>query len=75
MQEVAHLLPTHIYTTTAAHLLPTNIYLHDEMVPLRTLDLSADHDPYIYQQQKTQDPRATRRDGVLVGQMTRWQAT
>ena len=47
MQEVAHLLPTHIYTTTAAHLLPTNIYLHDEMVPLRTLDLSADHESII----------------------------
>ena len=47
MQEVAHLLPTHIYTTTAAHLLPTHIYLHDEMVPLRTLDLSADHESII----------------------------
>ena len=72
MQEVAHLLPTDIYHKGKK--LKTH-ELHDEMVPLRTLDLSADHDPYIYQQQKTQDPRATRRDGVLVGQMTRWQAT
>ena len=44
MQEVAHLLPTHIYHKSKK--LKTH-ELHDEMVPLRTLDLSADHESII----------------------------
>ena len=44
MQEVAHLLPTHIYSN-GKKLKARE--LHDEMVPLRTLDLSADHESII----------------------------